>query len=88
MHKKEKNEYLFFDEDIEVEYNEDFESSKTKSLKKFPKINKYFEIDNSKIGSKSVKFNSRICFAPKIKFKQKNKNPHLFNSKKRSIFII
>ena len=86
MHKKEKNEYLFFDEDIEVEYNEDFESSKTKSFKKFPKMNEYFEIDNSKIGSKSVKFNSRICFAPKIKFKQRNKNPSPLLFKKKVNF--
>ena len=86
MHKKEKNEYLFFDEDIEIEYNEDFESSKTKSLKKFPILNKYFEIDNSKIGSKSVKFNSRICFAPKIKFKQNNKKPSPLLFKRKANF--
>ena len=66
-------------EEIEIEYNEDFLSEKTKSLTRFPtKINKNneFQIDNShKNFSKSLNFNFRQCFAPKIKTKKPNKNP-------------
>ena len=55
--------------DIEIEYNEDFSSEKTKSLTKFPiKItkNNEFNIDNSRQNfSKSLNFNFRQCFAPK-----------------------
>ena len=66
-------------DEIEIEYNEDFSSEKTKSLTKFPnKItnNNEFKIDNSqKNFSKSLNFNFRQCFAPKIKTKKSNKNP-------------
>ena len=66
-------------DEIEIEYNEEFSSEKTKSLTKFPtKItnNNEFQIDNSqKNFSKSLNFNFRKCFAPKIKTKKSNKNP-------------
>ena len=66
-------------DDIEIEYNEDFSSEKTKSLTKFPiKItkNNEFNIDNSRQNfSKSLNFNFRQCFAPKSKSKKSSKNP-------------
>ena len=66
-------------DEIEIEYNEDFSSEKTKSLTKFPNkitYNNEFQIDNSqKNFSKSLNFNFRQCFAPKIKTKKANKNP-------------
>lgn len=65
--------------DIEIEYNEEFTSEKIKSLIKFPsKLNqsKEFYLDNSRKNfSKSLGFNFRQCFAPKFKIKISNKNP-------------
>ena len=65
--------------EIEIEYNEDFENEKTKSLNKFPtKINnnKEFYLDHSRKNfSKSLNFNYRLCFAPKSKSKKSSKNP-------------
>ena len=65
--------------EIEIEYNEDFTSEKIKSLIKFPsKLNqsKEFYLDNSRKNfSKSLGFNLRQCFAPKSKIKISNKNP-------------
>lgn len=66
-------------DNIEIEYNDDFSSEKTKSLNKFPtKIinNNEFYLDNQyKNFSKSLNFNFKRCFAPKPKIKQSNKNP-------------
>ena len=73
MKDKESNIILDMD-NVEIEYNEDFDSNKTKSLIKFPNKNKEFNIDNpSKNFSKSLNFNSRQCYAPKIKYKKKQK---------------
>ena len=74
---KDKESHIIFDlNNVEIEYNEDFEVNKTKSLTKFPNKNKEFKLDNpSKNFSKSLNFNSRQCFAPKIKFKKNNKRP-------------
>ncbi len=74
---KDKESHIIFDlNNVEIEYNEDFDSNKTKSLTKFPNKNKEFKLDNpSKNFSKSLNFNSRQCFAPKIKFKKNNKRP-------------
>jgi hypothetical protein len=67
---------LFGLENVEIEYNEDTESNKTKSLKKFPKKRVEFNLDNpSKNISKSLNFNSHKCYAPKIKYKQYLKKP-------------
>ena len=80
-----ENEGLFLGDNVEIEYNEDFDSSKTKSLTKFPKKNEDFDIDkSSNICSKSLKFNSKICFAPKIKYKQYKKQPSPLFFKKKS----
>ena len=65
--------------DIEIEYNYDFESEKIKSLNKFPlKIttnNEFYLDDIYKNFSKSLNFNFHKCFAPKPKLKQSSKNP-------------
>ena len=75
MKDKESNIILDMD-NVEIEYNEDFDSNKTKSLIKFPNKNKEFNIDNpSKNFSKSLNFNSRQCYAPKIKYKKNKKRP-------------
>ena len=67
------------DNDIQIEYNNDFESEKTKSLNKFPlKIitnNEFYLDDIYKNFSKSLNFNFHKCFAPKPKIKQSSKNP-------------
>lgn len=61
---------------IEIEYNEDFDSNKTRSLTKFPNKENDFILDNSsKNFSKSLNFDSHKCFAPKIKHKQYLKKP-------------
>ena len=67
----------YFDlNNIEIEYNEDFDSNKTKSLTKFTNKKNDFGLDSSfKNISKSLKFNSRQCYAPKIKFKKYDKKP-------------
>ena len=61
------------DNDIQIEYNNDFELEKTKSLKKFPlKIitnNEFYLDDIYKNFSKSLNFNFHKCFAPKPKRK-------------------
>ena len=81
MSKKNIIEDIILDnnDDIEIEYNDDFSSEKTKSLTKFPiKITKNdeFHIDNSRKNfSKSFNFNFRQCFAPKIRSKKSSKNP-------------
>ena len=67
---------LFDLNNIEIEYNEDFDSNKTKSLTKFPNKENDFILDNSsKNFSKSLNFDSHKCFAPKIKYKQYLKKP-------------
>ena len=67
------------EEDNYFEYNDDFISDKTKSLNKFPLkliTNEDFYLDDFyKNFSKSLKFNSHKCFAPKPKIKQSSKNP-------------
>ena len=67
------------DNDIQIEYNNDFELEKTKSLNKFPlKIitnNEFYLDDIYKNFSKSLNFNFHKCFAPKPKIKQSSKNP-------------
>ena len=78
-----KNDFQDIDlennDEIEIEYNEDFTSEKTKSLTKFPtKItqNNEFKLDNAHQNfSKSLNFNFRQCFAPKSKSKKSSKNP-------------
>ena len=64
-------------DDSDIEY--DFTSEKTKSLNKFPLkmlTNDDFYLDDThKNFSKSLKFNSHKCFAPKPKIKQSSKNP-------------
>ena len=80
MNKKNIIEDIILDnnDEIEIVYNEDFSSEKTKSLTKFPtKItkNNEFHIDSLKNFSKSLNFNFRQCFAPKIKSKKSSKNP-------------
>ena len=75
MKDKESNIILDMD-NVEIEYNEDFDSNKTKSLIKFPNKNKEFNIDNpSQNFSKSLNFSSHKCYAPKIKYKQILKKP-------------
>ena len=68
-----------FKDDIQIEYNDDFTSEKTKSLNKFPlKIitsNEFFLDDMCNNFSKSLNFNFNKCFAPKPKFKQSSRNP-------------
>ena len=72
---KETNDFLDLD-NVEIEYNEDTDATKTKSLKKFPKKTVEFNIDNpSQHFSKSLNFNSHKCYAPKIKHKQYLKKP-------------
>ena len=72
---KEANDFLDLD-NVEIEYNEDTDTNKTKSLKKFPKKSVEFNIDNpSKNFCKSLNFNSHKCYAPKIKHKQYLKKP-------------
>ena len=64
--------------DIQIEYNEDFELDKTKSLIKFPlKLtnNDFYLDDIYKNFSKSLNFNSHKCFAPKPKIRQSSRNP-------------
>ena len=67
------------EEDNYFDYNDDFISDKTKSLNKFPLkliTNEDFYLDDFyKNFSKSLKFNSHKCFAPKPKIKQSSKNP-------------
>ena len=67
------------EEDNYSDYNDDFISDKTKSLNKFPLkliTNEDFYLDDFyKNFSKSLKFNSHKCFAPKPKIKQSSKNP-------------
>ena len=74
---KDKDEKEFFDlNNVEIEYNEDFDSNKTKSLTKFPNKNIEFDLDDgSNNFSKSLNFNSHKCFAPKVKFKPCLKKP-------------
>ena len=83
---KQKNDVENFDqelddinENIEIEYNDDFTSEKTKSLNKFPSkklTNIEFYIDDvHKNYSKSLNFNFNRCFAPKPKVKQSSRNP-------------
>ena len=75
MKDKDSNDFFDFN-NVEIEYNEDFDSSKTKSLTKFPNKKKdFFLNDTSKNFSKSLNFNSRQCFAPKIKYKKYDKKP-------------
>jgi len=66
-------------DDIQIEYNDDFDSEKTKSLNKFPMktlSNEDFYLDDtSKNFSKSLNFNFHKCFAPKFKIKQSSRNP-------------
>ena len=65
--------------DPDIEYNSDFTSEKTKSLNKFPlKIltnNDFYLDDIYKNFSKSLKFNSHKCYAPKPIIIQSSKNP-------------
>ena len=67
------------EEDNYFDYNDDFISDKTKSLNKFPLkliTNEDFYLDDFyKNFSKSLKFNSHKCFAPKPIIKQSSKNP-------------
>ena len=67
------------DEDFDLDYNDDFISAKTKSLNKFPlkKLlsNEFYIDDTYKNFSKSLKFNSHKCFAPKPIIIQSSKNP-------------
>ena len=75
MKVKDSNDYFNLN-NVEIEYNDDFDTNKTKSLIKFPNKNNEFILDNSsKNFSKSLKFNSRQCYAPKIKFKKCLKKP-------------
>jgi hypothetical protein len=62
------------EEDNYFDYNDDFISDKTKSLNKFP-LKLITNEDFYKNFSKSLKFNSHKCFAPKPKIKQSSKNP-------------
>ena len=66
-------------ENIEIEYNDDFTSEKTRSLNKFPSkklTNTEFYLDDvNKNYSKSLNFNFNRCFAPKPKIKQSSRNP-------------
>ena len=90
MSKKNIIEDIILDnnDEIEIEYNEDFSSEKTKSLTKFPtKITKNdeFHVDNSRKNfSKSLNFNFRQCFAPKIRSKKSSKNPTPIFKKNKS----
>ena len=90
MSKKNNIEDIILDnnDEIEIEYNEDFSSEKTKSLTKFPtKITKNdeFHVDNSRKNfSKSLNFNFRQCFAPKIRSKKSSKNPTPIFKKNKS----
>lgn len=90
MSKKNIIEDIILDnnDDIEIEYNEDFSSEKTKSLTKFPtKITKNdeFNIDNSRKNfSKSLNFNFRQCFAPKVRSKKSSKKPTPIFKKNKS----
>lgn len=64
--------------DIQIEYNDDFELDKTKSLIKFPlKLtnNDFYLDDIDKNFSKSLNFSSHKCFAPKPKIRQSSRNP-------------
>ena len=74
---KDKDSNDIFDlNNVEIEYNEDYDSNKTKSLTKFPNKNNEFSLDNCKQNfSKSLNFNSKQCYAPKIKFKKISKKP-------------
>ena len=75
MKDKDSNDYFDLN-NIEIEYNEDFDSNKTKSLTKFPNKNNEFSLDDaSKNFSKSLNFNLRQCYAPKIKYKKYDKKP-------------
>ena len=57
MIEKEPND-SFDLENVEIEYNEDTDTNKTKSLKKFPKKSVEFNLDNpSQNFSKSLNFN-------------------------------
>ena len=74
-----ENLHLENNEELEIEYNDDFSCDKTKSLNKFTsklEINKEFYLDNScKNFSKSLGFNFRQCFAPRSKTRKSSKNP-------------
>ena len=67
------------EDDIQIEYNDDFTSEKTKSLNNFHlKIittNEFYLDDKFTNFSKSLNFNFNKCFAPKPKFKQSSRNP-------------
>ena len=67
------------EDDIQIEYNDDFTSEKTKSLNNFHlKIittNEFYLDDKFTNFSKSLNFNFDKCFAPKPKFKQSSRNP-------------
>ena len=88
MNKKNDYENIILENnnDVEIEYNEDFTSEKIKSLNKFPtklNNNKEFYVDNSRKNfSKSLNFNFRQCFAPISKKKKSNKDPAPLKFKK------
>ena len=77
MNQKNDDENSDNGDDSYIEY--DFTSEKTKSLNKFPSKmlsnDEYYFDDTHKNFSKSLKFNSHKCFAPKPKIKQSSKNP-------------
>lgn len=74
-----ENEEEKIEDDFDFEFNDDFFSDKTKSLNKFPlkliTSDEFYLGDLNKNFSKSLKFNSHKCFAPKPKIKQSSKNP-------------
>ena len=88
MNKKNDYENIILENnnDVEIEYNEDFTSEKIKSLNKFPtklNNNQEFYVDNSRKNfSKSLNFNFRQCFAPISKKKKSNKDPAPLKFKK------
>jgi hypothetical protein len=77
------------DDDSDIEY--DFTSEKTKSLNKFPskmlKSDDFYLDETSKNFSKSLKFNSHKCYAPKPKIKQSSKSPSPIIYEKQSNII-
>jgi hypothetical protein len=77
--------------DIDSDIDYDFISEKTKSLNKFPSkmlTSEDFYLDETnKNFSKSLKFNSHKCFAPKQKIKQSSKNPTPIIYEKQSDII-
>lgn len=79
------------DDDFDLDYkDDDFMSAKTKSLNKFPlkKLlsNEFYLDDIYKNFSKSLKFNSHKCFAPKPTIIQSSKNPTPIIFEKQSNF--